>query len=413
VVEGQDGVDVLRFNGSNIAENIAISANGARGRLFRDIAAIDMDFDGVEQVDYNALGGADNVTIGDLAPTDVAQVRVLLAGTLGGAVGDAQADTVTVNGRDQADAFAVTAGAGVVSLARAGFALDVATAEPVNDRLVVNGLGGDDTLAATAAAAVAVQISYNGGDSSADADAGDLFVLTGEATAETYAVTPSGGATQLARVSPAGFVAVIGAAERMQVDLGGGVDTINTLLLPTLRQILDGGAPASLPGDSLNVANFTGDVFVSPIVVGGLRSITHANFEQTTNQQLFQAFLTGRQQTPPNPSPALGFGSVTLNPAQDAISVSLDYSGLLGANNAVRIHGPAPRGVAAASFIDLPTSGATSGSFTAGPFALTPARVAELKQGLWYLNVSSTAPGSSGGEIRGQLDSIQFRDGFE
>ena len=37
IVEGQAGADTLQFNGSNIGENIDISANGSRIRLTRDI----------------------------------------------------------------------------------------------------------------------------------------------------------------------------------------------------------------------------------------------------------------------------------------------------------------------------------------------------------------------------------------
>ena len=33
IVEGQDGVDILQFNGSNANENIDVSANGGRVRL--------------------------------------------------------------------------------------------------------------------------------------------------------------------------------------------------------------------------------------------------------------------------------------------------------------------------------------------------------------------------------------------
>ena len=50
------------FNGSNVAEKIDLSANGSRLRFSRDVGNITMDTDGVEQVDLNALGGADTVT---------------------------------------------------------------------------------------------------------------------------------------------------------------------------------------------------------------------------------------------------------------------------------------------------------------------------------------------------------------
>ena len=52
------------------------------------------DVNGVEQVNVVALGGADTLTVNDLSGTNVAQVKLDLAGTLGGGTGDGQADTV-------------------------------------------------------------------------------------------------------------------------------------------------------------------------------------------------------------------------------------------------------------------------------------------------------------------------------
>src|SRR6202012_5556901 len=96
VVEGQDGVDTLMFNGSNANENIDISANGSRVRLFRDVGSVTMDLDGVEHIQLATLGGADTVTANDLTGTDVNQVSVNLARSGGG--GDGQKDNVVVNG---------------------------------------------------------------------------------------------------------------------------------------------------------------------------------------------------------------------------------------------------------------------------------------------------------------------------
>ena len=56
IVEGQAGTDTLVFNGSNVGENMDISANGSRVRLFRDVGAITMDLNGVENIQVNALG---------------------------------------------------------------------------------------------------------------------------------------------------------------------------------------------------------------------------------------------------------------------------------------------------------------------------------------------------------------------
>ena len=79
VVEGQAGSDTMRFNGANIAEKIDLSANGSRLRLFRDVANITMDTNGVETVQVNALGGADAITVNDLTGTDVTSVKTDLA----------------------------------------------------------------------------------------------------------------------------------------------------------------------------------------------------------------------------------------------------------------------------------------------------------------------------------------------
>ena len=70
-VEGQGGRDTMPFYGANITENIDISANGGRVRFFRDVANVTMDLDDVEDIDFRALGGADNVVVQDLsrAPT--------------------------------------------------------------------------------------------------------------------------------------------------------------------------------------------------------------------------------------------------------------------------------------------------------------------------------------------------------
>src|SRR5438874_845717 len=75
-VEGQDGNDTLQFNGANISEKIDISANGSRVRFTRDVASIVMDVNGTEQINFAALGGADQITVGNLAGTGVTAVNL-------------------------------------------------------------------------------------------------------------------------------------------------------------------------------------------------------------------------------------------------------------------------------------------------------------------------------------------------
>src|SRR5205085_5397621 len=75
-----------------------LSATGNRVRLFRDFGNVPFDFNGVEQVNVAALGGADTITVNDLTGTNVTDVAIDLAGTPGSGSGDGQADTVIVKG---------------------------------------------------------------------------------------------------------------------------------------------------------------------------------------------------------------------------------------------------------------------------------------------------------------------------
>jgi len=60
-IEGQDGNDTMVFNGA-AAEQVSVSASGERLTFFRTPGNITMDTHGVENIDFNALGGADAVT---------------------------------------------------------------------------------------------------------------------------------------------------------------------------------------------------------------------------------------------------------------------------------------------------------------------------------------------------------------
>ncbi len=163
VVEGQAGTDTLQFNGANVNENIDISANGGRARLFRDVGNVTMDLNGVEHVNVVALGGADTITVNDLTGTNVNQVAIDLAATPGSGVGDGQADTIVINGTNGNDVITVTDNNGVVTVS--GLATDVTITgfEAANDRIVINGLGGDDVINASGLGG-AMLFTANGGD---------------------------------------------------------------------------------------------------------------------------------------------------------------------------------------------------------------------------------------------------------
>jgi Ca2+-binding RTX toxin-like protein len=160
-VEGQDGTDRLVFNGANIAENIDISANGARVRFFRNVGNVTMDLNGLEQIDFAALGGADNINVGDLTGTDAAVVNLDLGGSAGG--GDGQPDTITVNGTQGDDTFGATGDSSGVSVFGLHTAVNIVNHELANDRLILNALGGNDTVDASSLTADGIQLTMNGG----------------------------------------------------------------------------------------------------------------------------------------------------------------------------------------------------------------------------------------------------------
>ena len=160
-LEGQDGTDKLLFFGANISENINIVANGGRVFFTRDIASVTMDLDDVESIDFRALGGADNVVVGDLSGTDLTKAGLDLRGPNGG--GDGEADTVTVNGTQGADVFGAAGDAGGVNVSGLHTAVNVFFQEQANDRLTLNGLGDNDSINASALGADAIQLTENGG----------------------------------------------------------------------------------------------------------------------------------------------------------------------------------------------------------------------------------------------------------
>lgn len=163
VIEGQAGTDRLVFNGANISEKIDLSANGPRLRFARDVANITMDADDVERVDFNALGGADMVTINDLSATDVTEVNVHLEGMIGGKAGDGQADAIIVNGTAGADMIKVTGSASGVKVAGLKAVVNITGQEATLDQLTVNAQGGDDKVDASALPAGVIDMVLNGG----------------------------------------------------------------------------------------------------------------------------------------------------------------------------------------------------------------------------------------------------------
>jgi hypothetical protein len=113
----------------------------------------------------------------------------------------------------------------------------------------------------------------------------------------------------------------------------------------------------------------------------------------------FSALLDGAQETPPNASAAKGLGIFSLDDSTGDFSYQILFTAplLSGPETAAHIHGPAGPGVPAGVIFPLPLGSPISGTIS----GVTAAQQADLKAGLWYVNVHTTT--LPGGEIRGQI----------
>lgn len=118
--------------------------------------------------------------------------------------------------------------------------------------------------------------------------------------------------------------------------------------------------------------------------------------------KVFKATMNGASEVPPTTSTATGSATATLNTATRKLTWDVTYSGLSGPAMGAHIHGPAVAGQNAP--IVVPFTGSLKSPIK-GSKVLTPAEVADLDAGKYYVNIHT--PANKGGEIRGQLTPAQ------
>jgi RTX calcium-binding nonapeptide repeat (4 copies) len=181
-LNGLGGTDTLHVPGTPAADAMSVSAAG--GLTHAVVGATAIDTDAVEALRLEPLGGADTLTFADLAGTDTDQVAADLGRSAGGAA-DGQADSVTVNGRDGADAVALSSGGSGVDIGGLAAGHTVRAADPA-DALTVNGGGGADTIDSSGVASnTAAALTLRGGPGSDK--------LTGGPSNETFVSDPGDG----------------------------------------------------------------------------------------------------------------------------------------------------------------------------------------------------------------------------
>jgi Ca2+-binding RTX toxin-like protein len=159
-VDGGRGEDLMTFVGANVPEQFGVAANGNRVRFTRDVGTIVMDLGGIEEIDTQALGGADTLTAGDLSGTDLQRVETNLHGAGGD---DGAADHVIVKATNGADAVVAQGSAGNVTLTGLAARFDIEGANAAQDRLEVDLLDGNDVFDGSGLSADAIGLKVDGG----------------------------------------------------------------------------------------------------------------------------------------------------------------------------------------------------------------------------------------------------------
>jgi Ca2+-binding RTX toxin-like protein len=306
-VEGAAGNDRMLFNGSNTSEGIDVTANGERVKFFRNLGGITMDLNEVERVDFNALGGADTITVGDLSGTDLNEFNINLKAGVGG--GDLLSDSVIVNATNQDDNVEVTGTGSFYSVLGLPAVITVGNSEGTLDNLVLKLRGGNDTFSADALAAGVTILTVDGGtgdDSILGSQAPDTFIwnpgdgsdtvegqagrdtlqFKGSDVAENFDLSASGNRVRFLRtVENAGDVTIdLNGIEQVDLSARGGTDsvTVNDLSatdLTALNLDLDSALGTGFgdnASDSVLINGAAGEdaiqiaSFGSRIAIGGL-----------------------------------------------------------------------------------------------------------------------------------------------
>jgi Ca2+-binding RTX toxin-like protein len=138
-VDGQGGTDTVRVNGSDESEEFTLQALGTHARVVHESGGL-ADMVRVETAEVLAAGGADLVDIGDMSATELTRIDA----DLGPA--DGAPDTVFAAGTGGIDGI----GASIVgdAIRVSGLKADLRVENSDADRVIVQGLGGNDKLTA-------------------------------------------------------------------------------------------------------------------------------------------------------------------------------------------------------------------------------------------------------------------------
>lgn len=144
---------------------------------------------------------------------------------------------------------------------------------------------------------------------------------------------------------------------------------------------------------------FRASLVATALVIAGCGSTPMASSgsPMTMSMQTFRATLSSAAEVPANASPGAGTLEASFDKASSVLKWRVMYTGLTGAATMAHFHGPALPGANAGVVVPFPSAASPA----EGSATLTPAQVADLMAGKWYVNVHTAQ--FPGGEIRGQV----------
>jgi hypothetical protein len=142
--------------------------------------------------------------------------------------------------------------------------------------------------------------------------------------------------------------------------------------------------------------------FLSAALITATVGLGAFNSAMAADATALSAKLSSASEVPANSSAGSGTMEGSLDQKTMLLSWTVTYTGLTGPVKAGHFHGPAPAGANAG--VALGFSGSMESPIK-GSATLTPAQVAELVAGKWYVNLHTAA--NPGGEVRGQVSAGQ------
>ena len=168
--------------------------------------------------------------------------------------------------------------------------------------------------------------------------------------------------------------------------------------------------PTITAGTTLTVRNGTTTILTGTFATT-LPSPSPTGSPTAGSARFFEARLRGSNVVPPVTTAARGQVRILLNEAGTEIQVFASFFDLSSNQTTATINGPAQPGATGAVIFNLGTIGGTSGFFPVRTFTVTVEQVAQLRAGLWYVQIASA--NNPNGEIRGQLRAHGRRGDFE